>query len=61
MPALKDETRAAIRVLYFVDQLSLEDIAKVLGVSRRTVRSALVIRGGTRRRVVGPYHKENDS
>ncbi|MCA9678395.1 MAG: hypothetical protein KC464_25440 [Myxococcales bacterium] len=61
MAPIKEQTRVLIRQLYFVDQVPVDQIAGVLGLSRRSVQRALVIRGGVRRRVVGPYHKENDS
>jgi len=59
---MKDETRAWIRHLYFVEHLALDVIAKELRLSRRTVRRALVVPGGARRRrEPGPHTKENDS
>ena len=62
MAPMKDETRSAIRVLYFVDQIPLADIAHVPGLSRRSVRRALVSRGGVSRRdPIGPCQKENNS
>jgi len=59
--AMKEETRTLIRQLYFVDQVPLAQIAEALGLSRLAVHRALVIRGGVRRRVTGPYTKEHDS
>lgn len=56
---MKEETRTLIRQLYFVDQVPLAQIAEVLGLSRLTVHRALVIRGGVRCRVTGPYTKEH--
>ena len=62
MAPTKDETRTLIRELYFVDQVPVAQIAEVLGLSRLTVHRALVIRGGVRRRVVGPFtSKEQNS
>ena len=61
MAPMKAETRALIRHLYFVDQVPVDQIADVLGLSRIAVRRALLLRGGGRRRVVGPYTKETDS
>ena len=62
MAPMKDETRTLIRELYFVDQVPVAQIAEVLGLSRLTVHRALVIRGGARRRVVGPFTtKEQNS
>lgn len=55
MAPMKDETRTLIRELYFVDQVPVAQIAEILGLSRLTVHRALVLRGGVRRRVVGPF------
>ena len=62
MSPLKNETRLAIRHLYFVNQISIVEIAETLGVTVRTVRRALVIAGGASpERRTGPYGKETDS
>jgi predicted ArsR family transcriptional regulator len=61
MAPMKEETRTLIRQLYFVDQVPLADIAEALGLSPNAVRRALLLRGGVRRRVIGPFTKENDS
>jgi len=47
---MKHATRALIRHLYFVEQLPLDVIAAELRLRPRTVRRALVIVGGGRRR-----------
>lgn len=62
MPPLKDETRAAIHRLYFVERRRLDVIAAELQLRRLTVRRALVLDGGAARMPApGPYHKESDS
>jgi hypothetical protein len=59
---MKEETRALIRHLYFVDHLAIDVIAEELRLTRRAVRRALVVRGGVRRRPsLTPNPKENDS
>jgi len=61
---VKHETRALVRVLYFVEHLSLDVIAKELRLRPRTVRRALVLPGGARRRPGSsptPHRKENDA
>jgi DNA invertase Pin-like site-specific DNA recombinase len=62
MAPLKDETRAAIRSLFFVGHRSIREIARELRLSVRTVRRALVIDGDARPTPShGPYGKEHDS
>lgn len=46
---MKHATRAWIRHLYFVWQVPIDEIAAELRLRPRTVRRALVIRGGARR------------
>ncbi len=46
---MKHTTRARIRHLYFVWQVPVDEIAAELRLRPRTVRRALVIRGGGRR------------
>ena len=45
---MKHTTRASIRHLYFVWQVPIEEIAAELRLRSRSVRRALVIRGGAR-------------
>ena len=45
---MKDETRAAIRVFYFVDRRSVGEIAATIGLHPMAVRAALVLAGGDR-------------
>lgn len=59
MAPLKDETRLAIRHLFFVEHVSIREIARQLRLTTRTVRRALVIDGDAR--PTGPYRKESDS
>jgi len=62
MSALRDESRAVIHRLYFVEHRRLDAIAAALRLPRSTVRRALVLDGGTLRMPAsGPYHKESDS
>jgi len=62
MPRLKDETRAAIRRLYFTERWRLAEIAAELRLHPMTVRRALVLPGGARPQPQpGPYRKESDS
>ncbi len=46
---VKHSTRTRIRHLYFVWQVPVDEIAAELRLRPRTVRRALVIRGGARR------------
>ena len=46
---MKHTTRSLIRHLYFVEHLPLDVIAAELRLRPRTVRRALVLRGGARR------------
>ena len=57
--AMKQETRTLIRTLYFVDQVTIADIAEALGLSMHAVRRALVLSGGVRE--TGPYTQEDES
>ena len=43
---MKADTRAAIRVLYFVDRRSVLEIAATIGLHPMAVRAALVLPGG---------------
>ncbi len=47
---MKHSTRALIRQLYFVEQLAVDVIAAELRLRPRTVRRALVVKGGVSRR-----------
>ncbi len=59
---MKHTTRALIRHLYFVEQVTVDDIAAELRLRRRTVRRSLVLRGGAgRRRVRSPARPEAHS
>jgi hypothetical protein len=42
------EDRAEIRRLHRAEQMSISQIARVLGIVRNTVRAALVVRGATK-------------
>ncbi len=53
---MKHTTRARIRHLYFVWQVPVDEIAAELRLRPRTVRRALVIRGGARRAPGDPRH-----
>jgi len=57
---MKHTTRALIRFLYFVEQVPLDTIAAELRLRPRTVRRALVVRGGGRRRRAGLAPKETN-
>jgi len=60
MAPVKAETRLRIRHLYFVQRVPPVVIAEELRVSLRTVRRALVIRGGANGNPpAGPYRKES--
>lgn len=55
-PAVREENRRRIRHLYFVQRVAPVAIAEELRLSLRTVRRALVIRGGAARTPpAGPY------
>ncbi len=56
---IREENRRRIRHLYFVARVPPVAIAEEMGLSLRTVRRALVIRGGADRTPpAGPYRKE---
>jgi DNA-binding transcriptional regulator LsrR (DeoR family) len=62
MPSIRKDACMRIRRLFFLEHVSLENIAERLGVSGCTVRRALVIDAGTRPGPErGPFHKENNS
>ncbi len=61
MPPLKEQTRAEIRRLYFVERQRLGAIAAELRLHPMTVRRALVLPGGARSQpTAGPYRKETN-
>jgi DNA-binding transcriptional regulator LsrR (DeoR family) len=60
MSPVKEENRRRIRHLYFVQRVPPVAIAEEMRLSLRTVRRALVIRGGADRTPpAGPYRKES--
>ena len=61
MAALTEHARAAIRRSYFAGRWPIEAIAAVLQLAPRTVRRALVMRGGARSQPpAGPYRQESE-